>query len=120
MQICGQSLTKKDKMTDGYGNPLMSSTDKYINKDDLEIIKQLKRNIDVAKFSVRFGALDVERVKAELRAVEAEAKTADAEYQSTTIKIYWKYGLTNKDSVRQSDGLIVKGDLNEEDGKKEQ
>ena len=81
-------------------------TDGYILPEELTVIKQLERNIELA-------TLAQQKAQAEMRVAEAELRTTQAEYNGAIMKLLWKYKLDNADGIRQSDGLIMKGEKND-------
>jgi len=92
-------------------------TDGYVSKEDIEIMRQLRRNVEITALESKNSDLKLEKAHADKRAAEAEMRASEAEYQSATIKMYWKYKLNDEYHIRQSDGLIMKGDNNDQEEK---
>jgi len=103
-----QSNRKGSEEEDGYA---ARTRDGYtrIDKEELDLIRQLGRNIEHAQMNVKIADATLAQAQAEQRAAQAEFRAAEAEYQSTTLRIYWKYKLDNEDTISQVDGSIIKG-----------
>ncbi|MAE87667.1 MAG: hypothetical protein CMB80_33345 [Flammeovirgaceae bacterium] len=100
-------------MNDGYVDVVKPvTTDGYISQEELSLIKQLERNAGDATKQCEIARLSQQKAHAEMRAAEAELRAAEAEYNGTIMKLLWKYKLENADGIRQSDGLIMKGEKN--------
>ena len=84
-------------------------TDGYVDAEEVNLLKQLKLNIDNAFKQREIRDLAQQKAQAEMRAAEAEMRAAEAEYGATIMKLLWKYKLENTDKIRQSDGFIMKG-----------
>ena len=87
--------------------------DGYVSSEELAILQQLEYNIELATFNNKGAELVIQKVHAEKKATEAELRAAQAEYNGAMMKILWKYKLDGIDSIRISDGLIVKGKEND-------
>lgn len=104
-------------MDDGYHTEKPMKKDGYISPEELELTHQLMYNIDRAEKQREMALFAKEKAHADLRAAEAELRAAQAEYNGTLMKLLWKYKLENDDTIRQSDGHIIKGEKkNEEKG----
>lgn len=104
-------------MIDGYytEKPVKESADGYISPEELKLTHQLMHNIESAEKQCSVAALARDKAHAELRAAEAELRAAQAEYNGTLMKLLWKYKLESEDTIRQSDGCIIKGDKKDEE-----
>lgn len=89
--------------------------DGYISPEDLKLTHQLMHNIENAEKQLNMAILAKERAHADLRAAEAELRAAQAEYNGTLMKLLWEYKLENADTIRQSDGRIIKGEKKDEE-----
>lgn len=104
-------------MNDGYHTerPVKKEADGYISPEELELTHQLMYNIERAEKQREVATFAREKAHADLRAAEAELRAAQAEYNGTLMKLLWKYKLENEDTIRQSDGRIIKGDKKDEE-----
>ena len=89
----------------------------YISPEELKLLKQLETSVETSARQCEIAGFNQQKAHAEMRAAEAELRAAQAEYNGTIMKLLWQYKLEKTDSIGQTDGLITRGKVHEQDDK---